>query len=176
MESIGLQFTVKVKPIEEVYPEGLLAKDVPLYLAKLKINAFENDFNKKDLIITSDTVVIHNNIVLGKPKNREDAFKMLKNLSNDSHDVVSGVAIFDGLSKEYHLMSDSTKVYFKELSDDEINFYIDNYAPFDKAGAYGIQEWIGMIGINKIEGCFYNVMGFPIKIVYDKLAEICVNE
>jgi len=119
------------------------------------------------VLVTADTVVVLNDNVLGKPRDREDAFFMLRNLSGHSHYVYTGVCLKS--KQDQRLFTEATRVWFKDLSDDEINHYIDQYQPFDKAGAYGIQEWIGMIGISKIEGCYYNVMGLPVARLYQEL-------
>ena len=138
------------------------------YLSILKASVF-NDLKPNDLLITGDTIVIHKGECLGKPKDKQEAFKMLQTLSNSSHEVISSVCFT--FAEKQIVVSDSTKVFFKKLSENEIKFYIENYNPFDKAGAYGIQEWIGAVGVKKIEGSYNTVMGLPTHLVYKTLME-----
>ncbi len=168
LKELGVEFEIKLKEVEEVYPEGLSAIEIPVYLAELKASAFLDDIKDKDLVITADTIVCIDDWILGKPKDRADAVKMLKALSGRSHKVVSGVCL-TSLKKKLSF-STTTDVHFKVLNDEEINYYIDNYKPFDKAGAYGIQEWIGFIGIDGIEGSYFNVVGLPIQRLYQELS------
>jgi len=167
LRSLGLTFSVKIKEVPEVFPEGLSKEEVPVYLAELKATPFENELSANDLLITADTVVCLNNEILGKPADYEEAFQMLRNLSNKSHEVITGVCLTSKNKKRSFYAV--TSVEFKLLSGDEIDYYIQNYKPYDKAGAYGIQEWIGAIGITHIEGSFYNVMGLPIQKLYEKI-------
>ena len=133
----------------------------------MKAAAFTEEIKQKDLIIASDTIVLIEDEILNKPNTVQEAFEMLSKLSGKQHEVITGVCL---KSKEKEVsFSISTSVFFKQLKEDEINYYIEKYKPFDKAGAYGIQEWIGLIGVNKIEGSFYNVMGFPAKAVYEAI-------
>ena len=167
LKELGLDFKIQTKDVEEVYPDDLKGEEIPVYLAKLKAEAFVLDLNEKELVITADTIVCVDDMVLGKPKDREDAVNMLKTLSGRSHQVISGVCL---KSKEKEAsFSTTTHVHFKELSLEEIDYYIDNYKPFDKAGAYGIQEWIGFVGIDGIEGSYFNVVGLPIQRLYQEL-------
>lgn len=167
---IGVKFSVEIKEeVEEVYPDDLPQGDIAVFLSELKSRPFKEDVKKdaSKIVITSDTIVCAEGKVLGKPKDTEDAVNMLQLLSNKKHQVISGVTI---LSKDKTLsFSVSTDVYFKELSKNEIDYYIHNYKPFDKAGAYGIQEWIGMVGIEKIEGSYFNVVGLPVQRLYEEL-------
>ena len=167
LKSLGLPFEIRIKEIDEVYPKHLKKSEISDYLAQLKSNAFVEELNPKDLLITSDTIVWYHNMALGKPKSKDDAFQMLQKLSGKTHEVITSVVI-KSLKKE-DIFNCITKVTFKELSSEEIQFYIDNYNPMDKAGAYGIQDWIGQIGITKIEGSYFNVMGFPIHKIYSQL-------
>lgn len=168
LKELGLDFKIQTKDIEEVYPDHLKGEQIPIYLAKLKAEAFELNLNEKELVITADTIVCVDDMVLGKPKDRDDAVNMLKTISGRSHQVISGVCL---KSKEKEAtFSTTTHVHFKELSLEEINYYIDNYKPFDKAGAYGIQEWIGFVGIDGIEGSYFNVVGLPIQRLYQELS------
>lgn len=167
LKELGLDFIIKTKEVEEIYPDHLKGEQIPIYLAKLKAAAFELDLKEKELVITADTIVCVDDIVLGKPKNRDKAVSMLKMLSGRSHQVISGVCL---KSKHKDVsFSTTTYVHFKELSPEEIDYYIDNYKPFDKAGAYGIQEWIGFVGIDGIEGSYFNVVGLPIQRLYQEL-------
>jgi septum formation protein len=167
-KELEIPFIVQVKSIDESYPSHLQGKEISEYLCRLKASVFEN-LNPNDLLITGDTIVIHNENYLGKPKDANDAFAMLQTLSNSAHEVISSVCFTS--DERQIVVSDIAKVYFKKLSDDEIKFYIDNYNPFDKAGAYGIQEWIGAIGVTKIEGSYNTVMGLPTHLVYKTLME-----
>lgn len=168
LNELGIEFEVLVKEnINEDYPENLPYTEIPVYLAEKKADAYSDIIKTNELVITADTIVWCNKKVLGKPENREDAIAMLKELSNNIHTVITGVHIRTNDFRRS--ISSVTKVYFKELTEKEIIYYIDKYKPFDKAGAYGIQEWIGYIGIEKIDGSFYNVMGLPIQHLYEAL-------
>lgn len=158
-KDLDLEFEIRLKDIEEIYPNHLQAEEITNFLAQLKAKAFERELNKNELLITSDTIVWLNGKALGKPKNYDDAFLMLQSLSNETHEVITSVC-FKTLEKT-DTIYDVTKVTFNSLSDEAIRYYLDNYKPFDKAGAYGIQEWIGLIGISKIEGSYTNVVGLP---------------
>ncbi len=169
-KDLGLDFEIRLKEIEEIYPPELKAEEITNYLAELKACAFEGELNDNEILITSDTIVWHNNRPLGKPKDSQDAFDILKSLSNATHEVITSVCFkthFDST-----VIYEVTKVTFNELSDEAILFYIENYKPFDKAGAYGIQEWIGFIGVSKIEGSYANVMGMPTDKVYAYLGTL----
>ncbi len=165
---LGIPYTIQVKPLEETYPSHLKRSEISEYLSQLKASVFL-PLKSNEILITGDTIVIHNGIYLGKPKDKEEAFEMLQTLSNSSHEVISSVC-FTSAEKQI-VVSDIAKVFFKELSRDEIHFYIENFNPFDKAGAYGIQEWIGAIGVTKIEGSYNTVMGLPTHLVYKTLME-----
>ncbi|HEA21686.1 hypothetical protein LCGC14_1665890 [marine sediment metagenome] len=165
-----LDFEIRLKSVEEVYPKELQEKAISDYLAQLKASAFEGTLAKNEILITSDTVVWHNNQSLAKAKNAEEAFKMLKTLSEDWHEVITSVCFTTTTNQK--TVNQTTKVKFKKLTDAEIHYYIKNYSPFDKAGAYGIQEWIGLIGIEKIKGSYPNVVGLPTQLVYDTLVDM----
>lgn len=168
-QDLDIDFTVQLKEVEEIYPPELKGIEITDFLADLKSQAFTN-LSEKDLLITSDTIVWLDEIALGKPKNAEDAFNMLRSLSGKNHKVISSISI---KSKNYQkIINDITTVTFKELSDNEINYYIKNYKPFDKAGAYGIQEWIGFIAIDKLEGSYFNVVGLPVHKLYKELMNL----
>ena len=166
-KDLGLDFEIRLKDIEEIYPTNLQGVEITNYLADLKAAAFEGKLEANEILVTSDTIVWHNNKALGKPKDYDDAFSILKTLSNETHEVITSVC-FKTITKT-ETIYDITKVTFKELSDDAIHYYLEHYKPFDKAGAYGIQEWIGLIGISKIEGSYTNVVGLPTEKVYHYL-------
>lgn len=170
LKSLIINFEVRVKPVNEIYHPELKREEITNYLATLKAEAFKNELKINDILITSDTIVWHNNKAVEKPVNSDDAKNMLKQLSNSSHEVITSVC-FTTLQQQntFHC---NTKVYFKELTDEDINFYVDNFKPLDKAGAYGIQEWIGFIGVEKIEGSYLNVVGFPLHLVYETLNDM----
>ncbi len=160
LKELHLEYEIRPKEIEEIYPPHLKGPEVPIFLSKLKGEAFKDEVQENEVIITSDTIVWLNDEILGKPENRDDAIKILQKLSGNMHRVVTAVTLQEkNRSTTFH---EITEVYFNKLSDAEITFYIDNFQPLDKAGSYGIQEWIGYIGIEKINGCFYNVMGLPL--------------
>ncbi len=166
-KDLDLDFEIRLKEIEEVYPPELKAEEITNYLAELKANAFEGELKVNEILITSDTIVWHNGRALGKPKDEQDAIAILKSLSNATHEVITSVCF--KTNSETKLLHEITKVTFNELSEDVIRYYIENYKPFDKAGAYGIQEWIGFVGVSKIEGSYANVMGMPTDKVYEYL-------
>jgi len=162
----GFDFTVEVLPTNENYPANLPAAAVAAYISHEKAEMFRG-LRPGSIVLTADTIVIANDQILGKPADFNDAVRMLALLSGKSHTVVTAVSILSG--EAIQTVSDAAKVYFRKLDESEISYYIDNYKPYDKAGAYGIQEWIGMTGIEKIEGSFYTIMGLPVHIVYRML-------
>lgn len=167
LKELGFEFSIQVKEVNEVYPLSLKKTEITNYLAELKASAFDNELNENDILITSDTIVWLNNRALEKPKSKKLAIEMLQALSGTSHKVITSVCLKTKYKQQ--VFSETTTVYFKELSNNEINFYVDNYQPFDKAGGYGIQEWIGFIGVTKIEGSYFNVMGLPVHKLYEEL-------
>lgn len=167
LAGLGVEFEIRVNPIKELIPMAMPAEKVASYLSKLKSNAYTTPLENDELLITSDTVVIANSQVLSKPTSTEDAFEMIKSLSGITHKVMTAVTFKD--KNRQITVEDETLVSFRSLEDEEIRHYISLYQPFDKAGGYGIQEWIGFIGISKIEGSYYNVMGFPLHLVYEQL-------
>ncbi|MFV5695306.1 Maf-like protein [Flavobacterium sp. LB3P122] len=169
-KDLDLDFEIKLKEIEEIYPPELKASAITDYLAELKANAFEDELQPNDILITSDTIVWHNDKALGKPKDQQDAFEILKSLSNTIHEVITSVCF--KTTSATTVLNELTKVTFNELSDEAILYYLENYKPYDKAGAYGIQEWIGFIGVSKIEGSYANVMGMPTDKVYEYLSKL----
>jgi septum formation protein len=166
-KDLDIDFEIRLKEIDEVFPNSLKGLEITDYLAELKAKAFDGDIQPNEMIVTSDTLVWLNNKALGKPKDYDDAFQILKSLSNQTHEVITSVC-FKTISKT-DIVNEVTKVTFNELSDEAIRYYLDNYKPFDKAGAYGIQEWIGLVGISKIEGSYTNVVGLPTEKVYKYL-------
>ena len=166
---LDIDFSIQLKEIEEIYPENLKGVAITDYLSNLKSEAFSS-LNDNDLLITSDTIVWLEGKALGKPKDAKDAFTMLKAMSGKKHEVITSVCL--KTTSFQKIINDITSVTFKELSDDEIHYYINNYKPFDKAGAYGIQEWIGFIGIDKIEGSYFNVVGLPVHKLYKELMSL----
>lgn len=167
---LGLAFEIRLKPIQEDYPPRLKHFEISDYLAQLKALPFEKELKSNDILITSDTIVWHNNKALGKPKDAAEAFTIIKSLSSATHEVITSVCFTTpSFQKTVNVV---TKVTFKSLSDEEINHYITTCKPFDKAGAYGIQEWIGQIGVTKIEGSYFNVMGLPTHLVYQTLNDM----
>lgn len=168
-KDLDIDFTIQIKKVQEIYPNNLIGTEITDYLADLKSKEF-NNLKIKDILITSDTIVWLNNEALGKPKTKEEAYKMLRSLSGKKHEVITSISI---KSKNFQkILNDITAVYFKEISDEEIYYYIDNYSPFDKAGAYGIQEWLGFIAIDKIDGSFFNVVGLPVHKLYKELLKL----
>lgn len=171
-KDLDLDFEIQVKAIDETYPSHLTHSDITDYISQQKAAAFTN-IQEKEILITSDTIVWLNEVALEKPKDSAHAKLMLRKLSGQMHEVITSVCFTSvGFQKTVH---DVTKVWFKNLSEAEIDYYIKNYQPFDKAGGYGIQEWIGYIGIEKIEGCYFNVMGLPIRLVYKTLSDMATR-
>ncbi|MEW4922613.1 Maf-like protein [Algibacter sp. 2305UL17-15] len=169
-KDLELDFEIRLKPIKEEYPPRLRHFEITNYLAQLKALPFKEELLPEDILITSDTIVWHHNKALGKPENEDDAFSILKSLSDATHEVITSVCFTTtNYEKTLH---DITKVTFKVLSDEEIKYYLKHYKPFDKAGAYGIQDWIGQIGVTKIDGSYFNVMGLPVHLVYKTLNAI----
>lgn len=169
LAGLGLEFEVRVmKGIDESYPDDLVGEDIPKYISMQKAKAYIPTLAPDEVLITSDTIVYVDGKVLGKPRDAADAHDMLCLLSGRTHEVITGVTIVES-GREPRCFATTTLVTFKQLTDDEINYYITNYRPFDKAGAYGIQEWIGYIGVTSIEGSYFNVMGLPVQRVYESL-------
>ncbi|MEZ0007278.1 septum formation protein [Flavobacterium sp. 28YEA47A] len=164
-KDMHLDFEVRLKEVEEIYPDHLKASEITDFLAKLKADAFQEELAPNDILVTSDTIVWHNGKALGKPKDYDDAFQILRSLSDSTHEVYTSVCFRHNGKTD--IINEITKVTFTYLSDETIAYYIDNFKPYDKAGAYGIQEWIGIIGISKIEGSYSNVVGLPVQKVYE---------
>ncbi|OIQ30475.1 MAG: septum formation protein Maf [Bacteroidetes bacterium MedPE-SWsnd-G2] len=166
-KELGLDFSIVLKPVKEEYPKRLRHFEISDYLSQLKALPFKDELEDNSILITSDTIVWHNKKALGKPKSEIDAFNMLSSLSGTSHEVITSVCFTTKTLQK--TVNATTKVTFKNLTEEEIRYYISEYQPFDKAGAYGIQEWIGQIAVTKIEGSYFNVMGLPTHLVYKTL-------
>ena len=167
LKGLEIEFDIQLREVEEVYPPELTGSDVAEYLAKLKSEPFVGTLQDNDLLITSDTIVLMDDRVIGKPKSKEESLEMVRNLSDRKHEVVTAVAL---TSRDKQVVfHDLTEVHFNELSEDEVQHYVDKYEPFDKAGSYGVQEFIGYVGIRKLNGCYYNVMGLPLQMLYKHL-------
>lgn len=169
-KDLDLAFEVRLKEIEEIYPEHLKAEEITNYLSELKASAFEGTLADNELLITSDTIVWHHEKALGKPKNATDAFQMLQSMSGATHEVITSVTFKTNAFVD--TLHEVTKVTFSNLEAAEIQYYVDKYKPFDKAGSYGIQEWIGLIAISKIEGSYTNVVGLPTEKVFHYLKNL----
>ncbi|WP_330441725.1 Maf-like protein [Flavobacterium sp. C4GT6] len=167
LKELDIDFEIRLKDVEEIYAGHLKAEEITDFLAELKAAALTDTLSDNDILITSDTIVWHKGKALGKPTDKEDAFEMLKSLSGNTHDVITSVCIKNSLKSV--TFNETTKVTFNTLTDEEINYYLENYRPYDKAGAYGIQEWIGLVAIAKIEGSYVNVVGLPVDKVYQHL-------
>ena len=168
LHGLDVNFTVNViAGLEENYPATLQGEDIPMFLAQQKAEAYLNSLTPHDMLITADTIVWLDGVVYGKPKDEADAKKMLRALSGKTHDVITGVCVTT--TEQQETFAAVSKVTFASVSDDEINYYIEKYRPMDKAGSYGVQEWIGYIGVERIDGSFYNVMGLPVQRLYTLL-------
>jgi septum formation protein len=168
LKELGIQFEVIIgDDLHENYPPDLIKEEIPVFLAKQKSNQYLKYLDSNTILITADTIVWIDNEILGKPADHEDAVKILNRLSGRAHQVLTGVCIKSGYKERVFCVS--SDVYFRKLDQEEIQYYISSYKPFDKAGAYGIQEWIGYIGIDKIEGSYFNVMGLPTQRLYMEL-------
>lgn len=170
LAELGFSFTVQTKDTEETVPDYVAPSDTAAYLAEKKALAFRKDLNERQAVLAADTVVIVGEEILNKPADEQQATAMLQMLSGNTHRVVTGVCLMT--ARRLIVCSDTANVHFRPLTDEEIRYYVTRYRPFDKAGAYGIQEWIGMIGITKIEGSFFTVMGLPTHLVYDMIGQI----
>lgn len=172
LEGLGLDFTIDTgTSFIEQYAQGTPLEQIPALMAEGKSEGFHRQLADDEILLTSDTMVYCDGVVMGKPHGRDEAISMLRHLSGRVHHVTTAITLRD--SRHIITVSDTAYVHFKALSDNEITYYVDNFKPFDKAGAYGIQEWIGYIGITKIEGSYFTIMGLPVHLVYEKLAEFC---
>lgn len=175
LQGLNIDFEVKPSPADETYPADLSHDKVAEYIALQKARCFpKNELSQRFILITADTIVLVDNEILGKPKDENDAITMLRKLSGKKHEVITGVVVTTAATQ--NSFSVKTEVYFKDLTDSEIDYYVKNYHPLDKAGAYGIQEWIGYVGITRINGSFFNVMGLPVQRLYEELCKIITNE
>ena len=172
LSELGLKFDVVIKEYEEIYPEGLSGEEIARFVAHEKAASFKYDISDKEIVIAADTIVWCNDNVLGKPLDRNDAIRILKEISGNTHDVITAVSI---ISKTKELtFSESTKVTFEPMTSEEISYYIDQFKPYDKAGAYGIQEWIGIIACSHIDGSYFNVVGLPVQRLYKELQNFLI--
>ena len=171
MSGLGVDYVVKALPdVDDSYPDTLQGEEIPAYISREKAEAYQSMIEPDELLITADTIVWMNGEVLGKPKDREDAIRMLRKLSGASHQVITGVCLTTkGWQNSFTVTTDVT---FAVLSEEEIVYYVDKYSPMDKAGAYGVQEWIGFIGVESISGSYYNVMGLPVQKLYRELIKL----
>ena len=171
MSGLGVDYVVKTLPdVDESYPDTLQGEEIPAYISREKAEAYQSMIEPDELLITADTIVWMNGEVLGTPKDREDAIRMLRKLSGASHQVITGVCLTTkGWQNSFTVTTDVT---FAVLSEEEIVYYVDKYSPMDKAGAYGVQEWIGFIGVESISGSYYNVMGLPVQKLYRELIKL----
>jgi septum formation protein len=174
LQELGLKFEVVAREYSETYPEGLGGEEIARYVAHEKAASFKNEISYNEIVIAADTIVWCNNRVLGKPVNRNDAARILKEISGNTHEVITGVSILS--QSKQCTFSDSTKVTFDSLSDEEIYYYIERYRPYDKAGAYGIQEWIGIVACSHIDGSYFNVVGLPVQKLYKELQSFILKE
>ena len=168
LEELGIDFEVVVKPFDESFPDNLRGEQIAEYISAAKAKMFVSDVKDNEIIITADTIVWLDDKILGKPFDKADALRMLKEISGKTHEVITGVSVL--YNKKIVTFTDTTKVTFKEMTDDELNYYVEKYSPYDKAGAYGIQEWIGIAACSHIEGSFYNVMGLPVQKLYEVIS------
>jgi len=172
LKAAGFSFEVVIRPVSEIPKRNILPRAVAVFISENKAKAY-GDYAADHIVITADTIVATKGSILGKPKDENQAYEMLKSLAGKTHQVITGVTIFH--KGKFNSFSEVTNVTFRSLSDSEIKYYIDQYKPYDKAGAYGIQEWIGMIGISSIEGCYYNVMGLPVSRLYEELKPLGIS-
>ncbi len=169
LKQLGIEFDIVIRDYDETYPPPLAGEEIAVYLAGVKAASFRNKLQNNEIVITADTIVWCNNRVLGKPSDADEARQIIRDLSGNTHEVITGVVLMSSFKEKSFAVS--TKVTFTALSDEEINYYIENFRPYDKAGAYGIQEWIGIAGCNRIEGCYFNVVGLPVQRLYKELKE-----
>lgn len=168
-KELDLDFTIDIRSVEELFPDHYKGSEITDHLAKLKASVF-TDLQPKDILVTSDTIVWHQDKALNKPQDRDEAYAMISSLSGTTHEVITSVCFTQ--KDQQHILNATTKVTFKMLSPEEINYYIDNFQPYDKAGGYGIQEWFGYIAVTHLDGSYFNVMGMPLHKVYKMLMEI----
>ncbi|MBC8052764.1 MAG: septum formation protein Maf [Sphingobacteriaceae bacterium] len=172
LKLMNLDFRIVLKEVDESYPEGLGPPEIAVYVAEKKAKAFDESLQENELVLTADTIVCVDNIILGKPDDEEHAFEMLSLLSGKKHEVITGVAFLQ--NHRLHSFHEITEVYFKSLNEKQIRHYIRTSKPFDKAGSYGIQEWVGLFGIERINGSYTNVVGLPTHRVYEELQKFVI--
>lgn len=172
-KALDIPVKIQVKPVKEVYPDNLKAEEITNFLAELKAEVFKNDLEEKEILITSDTIVYNEGTALGKPVDYAEAMDMLSSFSGKQHEVITSVCFTT--AKLQKTIFNKTQVHFRKLEPEEITYYIEKFKPYDKAGAYAIQEWIGLVGIDKIEGSYFNVVGLPTNLVYTTLKELVKN-
>ena len=173
LRELGINFETRIFDFEEDFPDELSGSEIAEFLAYKKSRYFKDTISDSEIVITADTIVWCSNEVLNKPSDYSDAFRILKSISGKTHDVITGVTFLSAYGD--HTFSETTKVTFADLQDEEIDFYINEFKPYDKAGAYGIQEWIGLAGITSIEGSYFNVMGLPVRKLYAELKKYIKN-
>ncbi len=174
LKELGLVFETLEKDFDESYPETLKGKDIALYLSGKKAESLASGIRNDEILITADTIVWCNGELLGKPSGREEAIMMIRKLSSNTHEVITGVTL---LSENHRIsFAETTSVTFDAMTEGEIEYYVDNFRPFDKAGAYGIQEWIGLAACSRIEGSYFNVVGLPVQRLYRELTEFVRSE
>jgi septum formation protein len=167
MEQADFKFRICVADVDESFSDDLKEGEIPIYLSQLKANAVRNEIQDKEIIVAADTIVWLNNRALNKPENEAEAFRMIKELSGNTHKVFTGVTLLN--HQQQISFAECTEVKFRMLQDEEVNYYIQHYKPFDKAGSYGAQDWIGLTGIQSLKGCYFNVMGLPVNAIYEQL-------
>jgi septum formation protein len=170
LREMGIDFEIVIKDFDESYPAGLNGEQIARYVAESKSGAFAGSLKQNEIVITADTIVWCSNEVLGKPENESDAIRMIRAISGRTHDVITGVSILTADRKV--VFTETTSVTFRQMSESEIHYYVDKYAPYDKAGAYGIQEWIGLAACTRIEGSYFNVVGLPVHALYIELEKL----
>ena len=169
LRDLGLNFEIVIKDYKETYPEDLGGEEIARYLAHGKAILFKKEISDNEIVLTADTIVWCKDKVLGKPLNSEDAIRMLREISGNTHEVITGVCLYSSFKEK--TFSSSTKVTFDSLSEEDIGYYVEKFEPYDKAGAYGIQEWIGIIGCSHIEGSYFNIVGLPVQRLYKELKD-----
>lgn len=173
LKELGLNFDIVIKEYSEIYPENLRGEEIAKFVAQQKAVLFKKEISENEIVIAADTIVWCNSRVFGKPKDNEDAQRMLREISGNTHEVITGVCILSSFNEK--VFSVSTKVTFDLFSEEEINYYIKEFKPFDKAGAYGIQEWIGIAACSHIEGSYFNVVGLPVQRLYKELQSFLIK-
>lgn len=173
LRELGLDFDIVIKEFDESFPEGLTGEQIAASIASSKAKVFKKDIRKDEIVITADTIVWCNGLILGKPADEKDAIRMLTEISGNTHEVITGVSLLSAVKQV--TFTDSTYVTFEKMNSDEIKFYVEHFAPYDKAGAYGIQEWIGLAACSHIEGSYFNVVGLPVQKLYNELKKFVLQ-